>query len=79
MLPYEALSILKDEIKEKYELDNEYYKYKILKLFDIKYSIQEKGNQAKAKVEQMKLYRAKPLEYNFINEDVNILNNKVNV
>ena len=31
MSPYEALAILKDEIKEKYELDNEYYKYKILK------------------------------------------------
>ena len=62
MTPYEALTI------EEYDIDNEYYIYKILKFFDIKYSIQEKGNQAK--VEWMKLYRSKPIDYNFINEDI---------
>ena len=35
MSSYEALAILKDKIKEDYELDNEYYKYKILKFLTL--------------------------------------------
>ena len=62
------------KIIEDYELETEYYIYNIIKFFDIKYSIQEKGNQAK--VEWMKLYKAKPIDYNFINEDIKHLKQK---
>ena len=74
MTPYEALTILKDKIIEDYELSNEYYIYKIIKFFDIKYSIQNK--ELNTKVEWMKLYKAKPLDYNFINEDIKHLKQK---
>ena len=42
MSPYEALTILKDKIIEDYELENEYYIYKIIKFFYVKYCIQDK-------------------------------------
>ena len=71
---HEALKIIKDIVYEQWNFSTQYYLYEVIKIYNIKYSVQEKGQNTK--VQWMTLHLAKPIKYNFIDENITHLKHK---